>query len=154
MYNMILFRYRAPVSKWQQFLYLPFCGSLWTKLLGENADWLSQPSIKPNQQVFTRVESHGIHMNQVVCTMPFIKSRRMFFRLKFPSIRVFIGQNSLGGQSRERGGNLAPYEDLWGQITNRRVWAFIFQRRSRIQCSFYTFHAMGPLKIMISKKRK
>ena len=25
------------------------------------------------------------------------------------------GPNSLGGQSREKGGNLAPYDDIWGQ---------------------------------------
>ena len=31
------------------------------------------------------------------------------------------GPNSLGGQSRERGVNLAPYDDTWDQIPNRRV---------------------------------
>ena len=31
------------------------------------------------------------------------------------------GPNSLGGPSRKRGGNLAPYDYTWSQIPNRRV---------------------------------
>ena len=29
--------------------------------------------------------------------------------------------NSLGGPSRERGANMAPYDDTWGQILDRQV---------------------------------
>ena len=44
--------------------------------------------------------------------------------------------NSLGGQGRERGLNLASYGDIWDQIQS--VWAFIFQRRSRIPDARFT----------------
>ena len=39
------------------------------------------------------------------------------------------GPNSLGRQGGERGGNLAPYDDIWGRSRNL---ALMFQRRSRI----------------------
>ena len=40
--------------------------------------------------------------------------------------------NSLGGQSRERGGNLAPYADIWGKIQIGPSDLLFFQRLNRL----------------------
>ena len=51
------------------------------------------------------------------------------------------GPNSLGGQGRERGGNLLPYDDIWGHIPNQRAWASIFSKASRIPSARFTPNA-------------
>ena len=71
--------------------------------------------------------------------------------------------------------DLAPYDDIWGKIQNRSVWAFIFPRRSRIPSARFTpnvisshlwtigrlgelililenVHAMGPLTTVLKYK--
>ena len=46
--------------------------------------------------------------------------------------------NSLGGQDRERGGNFAPYDEIWGHIPNPRARASIFSKASKIPSARFT----------------
>ena len=39
-------------------------------------------------------------------------------------VALIGGPNSLVGQGRERGGNLAPYEDIWGPKSERLSFHF------------------------------
>ena len=77
------------------------------------------------------------------------------------------GPNSLGGQSRERGGNLSPYYEIRGKLPNRHVWTFLFSKTAQfirnviyiywgtivrlgelilmLENLIKSFHAMGPL---------
>ena len=45
-----------------------------------------------------------------------------------PEIKSQVQLGRLVSKASGSHHNLAPYDDIWGQIPNRRVWAFIFSK--------------------------
>ena len=82
---------------------------------------IPETSENPMQSsLFTKGELYGSLLCCVLCAIT--PNSRTVIQIKNTCASV----NSLGGPSREKGGILAPYEDIWGKIDSFELSFFSF----------------------------